>query len=131
MKNIQLDLSNCLPFIQQKEFNAYKALIEEKVQMLNNKTGKGRDFLGWLDLPKIISQTEIDDIKNTAADLKKISDVIVVIGIGGSYLGAKAVIKALSGHFNKNTNTPEIIFAGHNLSEDYHYELIKYLKEKT
>lgn len=131
MKHIQIDLSNCSPFIQQKEFNAYKALIEEKVHLLNNKTGKGSDFLGWLDLPTITPQKEIDDIKKTASDLQKKSDVIVVIGIGGSYLGAKAVIESLSGHFNKSNNTPEIIFAGHNLSEDYHYELIKYLKEKT
>ncbi len=131
MKHIQIDLRNCSPFIQQKEFNAYKALIEEKVQLLNNKTGKGSDFLGWLDLPKITLQKEIDDIKKTASDLQKKSDVIIVIGIGGSYLGAKAVIESLSGHFKKSNNTPEIIFAGHNLSEDYHYELIKYLKEKT
>ncbi|MEA2106893.1 MAG: glucose-6-phosphate isomerase [Bacteroidota bacterium] len=131
MKNIKVDISNCLPFIQQKEFNAYKALIEEKVQLLNNKTGKGSDFLGWLNLPNIISQTEINNIKKTAADLQKISDVIVVIGIGGSYLGSKAVIEALSGHFKKKSNTPEIIFAGHNLSEDYHFELIKHLKDKS
>jgi len=130
MENIQIDISNIFPFIQLEELNAYKALINKKVQMLNEKTGKGSDFLGWLGLPNNITQKEIDDIKNTAANLQKISDVIVVIGIGGSYLGARAVIEALSPHFKKKTNAPEIIFAGHNLSEDYHHELTEYLKNK-
>lgn len=131
MENIQIDISNILPFIQLEDINAYKALINKKVQMLNEKTGKGSDFLGWLDLPNIITQKEIDEIKNTATDLQKISDVIVVIGIGGSYLGARAVIEALSPHFKKKSNAPEIIFAGHNLSEDYHQELTEYLKDKS
>src|SRR6056297_3628259 len=131
MENIQIDINNILPFIQLEDFNAYKALINKKVQMLNEKTGKGSNFLGWLDLPNIITQKEIDDIKNTAVGLQKISDVIVIIGIGGSYLGARAVIEALSPHFKKKSNTPEIIFAGHNLSEDYHFELTEYLKEKS
>ncbi|HSH53183.1 MAG TPA: glucose-6-phosphate isomerase [Bacteroidales bacterium] len=131
MKNIQIDINNILPFIQLENLDAYKALINKKVQMLNEKTGKGSDFLGWLNLPKIITQKKIDDIKNTAADLQKISDVIVVIGIGGSYLGARAVLEALSPHFKKKTNAPEIIFAGHNLSEEYHFELREYLKDKS
>jgi len=131
MKNIQIDIRNILPFIQSEKLNVYKTLIKEKVQMLDEKTGKGNDFLGWLDLPKNITQQEMDDIKNTATDLQKKSDVIVVIGIGGSYLGSKAVIEALSGHFKKRTSSPEIIFAGHNLSEDYHYELAEYLKDKS
>ncbi|MGC9373833.1 MAG: glucose-6-phosphate isomerase [Bacteroidales bacterium] len=131
MENIQIDISNIFPFIQTEDLNTYKALINQKVQMLKEKTGKGSDFLGWLDLPNSITQKEIDEIKNTAADLQKFSDVVVVIGIGGSYLGARAVIEALSPHFKKKTNAPEIIFAGHNLSEDYHQELTEYLKDKS
>ncbi|MDY6800470.1 MAG: glucose-6-phosphate isomerase [Bacteroidota bacterium] len=131
MENIQIDISNILPFIQPENLNAHKTLINKKVEMLNKKTGKGSDFLGWLDLPNVITPKELNDIKNTAADLQKISDIIVVIGIGGSYLGARAVIEALSPHFKKKTNAPEIIFAGYNLSEDYHHELTEYLKDKS
>jgi len=131
MKNIQIDISNIFPFVQKDELNVYHALIKEKVQMLKEKSGKGNDFLGWLDLPKNISKQAVDDIKKTAIHLQKTSDVIVVIGIGGSYLGAKAVIESLSGYFKQRSNTPEIIFAGHNLSEDYHFELTEYLKEKS
>jgi len=131
MKNIQIDISNIFPFVQKDELNVYHALIKEKVQMLKEKSGKGNEFLGWLDLPKNISKQAVDDIKTTAIHLQKTSDVIVVIGIGGSYLGAKAVIESLSGYFKQKSNTPEIIFAGHNLSEDYHFELTEYLKDKS
>jgi glucose-6-phosphate isomerase len=131
MENIQIDISNILPFIQPENLNTHKALINKKVEVLNKKTGKGSDFLGWLDLPNIITPKELNEIKNTATDLQKISDVIVVIGIGGSYLGARAVIEALTPHFKKKSNAPEIIFAGHNLSEDYHRELTEYLKDKS
>ncbi|MEE4196398.1 MAG: glucose-6-phosphate isomerase [Bacteroidales bacterium] len=131
MKNIEIHLNHLSPFIDKGELENYQALVKEKVQLLKERTGKGSDFLGWMELPQEISKQEIDDLKKTASDLQKKSDTLVVIGIGGSYLGAKAVIEALSGHFHKKKHTPEIVFAGNNLSQDYHYELSQYLKDKS
>ena len=133
MKHLQIDLKNALSFIDNEEFNKYETKTLEQNQKLANKTGKGNDFLGWVDLPKNISQEQIKEINDTAKSLKEISDFIVVIGIGGSYLGAKAVIEALNGQFEllkSNRNNPHILFAGQNLSEDYHYELLDLLKDK-
>lgn len=134
MKNIEIDLSNARSFINMDDFNRVAKNINEQNKILRNKTGKGNDFLGWLDLPNNITQDELNDIKDTAVRLNKQSEVIVVIGIGGSYLGAKAVIEALSGqfdHLNTNLNNPLILFAGQNLSEDYHYELMDFLNDKN
>ena len=133
MKNIHVDLKNVLPFIDAKSLDNYKELVVEQNEKIKNKSGKGNDFLGWVGLPQNISKAQIDEINKTAKSLKAISDVIVVIGIGGSYLGAKAVIEALSGQFdylNSNKENPHILFAGQNLSEDYHYELLQYLQNK-
>lgn len=131
MKNITIDLSNTFSFINRDEFNKYDKLTFDKDQLLKNKTGSGNKFLGWYTLPHEISNNLISDINNTAYQLIESSDIIVVIGIGGSYLGSKAVIESLSGNFgNLNPNHPKIIYAGHNLSEDYHYELLEFLKNK-
>jgi len=134
MKNITIDLKNALSFIDLNEFARYEKITAEKNQQLINKTGKGNDFLGWVNLPQTISNDELTDIKITAEKLRKQSEVIVVIGIGGSYLGAKAVIEALSGQFDylkRNKTNPDILFAGQNLSEDYHFELLEFLKDKN
>ncbi len=133
MKHLQIDLKNTLPFINQEKFDAYKSQINNQEEKIKNKTGKGNDFLGWVDLPKNISNQQISKINETANNLSKTSDVVVVIGIGGSYLGAKAVIEALSGQFDylkSERKNPHILFAGQNLSEDYHYELMDFLKDK-
>jgi len=131
MKNLQIDLKNALPFINQEEFKNYDKFVSAQDKKLISKTGKGSEFLGWINLPETISNNLISDINNTANELRKISDLIVVIGIGGSYLGSKAIIQALSGSFDHLLiNNPKIIFAGHNLSEDYHSELIEFLKDK-
>jgi len=134
MKHLQVDLKNALPFVNQDDFKKYETLTSEENKKIANKTGKGNDFLGWVDLPKNISTEHLNDINSTAETLRKNSEFIVVIGIGGSYLGAKAVIEALSGQFDylKNNNpNPHILFAGQNLSEDYHYELLDFLKDKN
>ena len=89
--------------------------------------------MGWVNLPNNISNDLISEINETAKQLREKSEVIVVIGIGGSYLGAKAVIEALSGqfdHLKPERKNPHILFAGQNLSEDYHYELLDFLKDK-
>ena len=106
---------------------------EELEEMLHNGTVKGNDFLGWLSLPSSTSAELINDIKQTADLLRKECEVVVVAGIGGSFLGAKAVIDALSNTFiwlKKDTNTPVIVYAGNNIGEDYLAELMDYLSDK-
>ncbi len=101
--------------------------------MLEKGTGKGNDFLGWLHLPSSITQEHLADLNATAKVLRDNCEVVIVAGIGGSYLGARAVIEALSNSFtwlqDKKT-APVMIYAGHNISEDYLYELTEYLKDK-
>ncbi|MCC8147297.1 MAG: glucose-6-phosphate isomerase [Bacteroidales bacterium] len=99
---------------------------------LENGTGKGNDFLGWLNLPSSITPEELKDIQATADSLRAKCDAVVVVGIGGSYLGAKAVIDALSGTFDSLENKkPVVLYAGHNIGEDYLHELSGYLKDKS
>ena len=94
----------------------------------------GNDFLGWVHLPSSISENEIDAIRKEAAKLRSKADVVVCIGIGGSYLGAKAVLEAMSDPFkllHKEQKDPTVIFAGQNISEDYTAELLAALKEHS
>ena len=100
--------------------------------MLEKGTGLGNDFLGWLHLPSSITEEHLNDIQATADTLRELCDVVVVAGIGGSYLGARAVIEALSNNFHcyLKGNNPAIIYAGHNISEDYLFELTEFLKDK-
>ena len=101
------------------------------MKSLKNGTSKGNDFLGWLDLPAAITEAELNDIEKTAAELRSRTQVLVVIGIGGSYLGARAVIEALAGSFdNFGQSAMKVIFAGHNIGEDYYHELMTYLADK-
>ena len=99
---------------------------------LHNGNGAGNDFLGWLDLPSRTPATLINEIEEVASTLRQNCEVVVAIGIGGSYLGAKAVIEALSDSFAsyKNNNDTIVLFAGQNIGEDYLYELQSYLKDK-
>ena len=100
---------------------------------LENGTGKGNDFLGWLHLPSSITKAQLDDINATAKVLKENCEVVVVAGIGGSYLGARAVIEALSNYFSwlqDQRKAPVILYAGNNLGEDYLCELTSFLKDK-
>jgi glucose-6-phosphate isomerase len=133
MENMKLDLSRAMSFVDSSAVEGYKAVTEKNNQALHDKTGKGNDFLGWVNLPSSITEGEFADIESTAARLKaKKIDVLVVIGIGGSYLGAKAVIDALSDSFApmKPSANPLVVFAGQNISEDYLYELRELLKAK-
>lgn len=133
MKHLQIDLKNALLFLKSEEYGAYEELTKKENEKITDKTGKGNDFLGWVNLPEEVSEEYLNEIISAANILREISEYIVVIGIGGSYLGAKAVIEALSGqfdHLNKNSLNPHILFAGQNLSEDYHYELLDFLKDK-
>jgi len=120
-------------FISRQAVDNYKPLAEQANQMLETGTGKGGDFLGWLHLPSSIDDAHLTDIENTAKTLRDNCEIVVVIGIGGSYLGAKAVIDALSNSFDwlqTNRKNPVILYAGQNISEDYLYELQELLKTK-
>lgn len=133
METLKIDIKNALSFFKKNDFDHYSELTKNADIALKNKTGKGSEFLGWYDLPVKIANNEIAAINAHANDLRKKSDVIVVIGIGGSYLGAKALIEALSGQFNHLKNKPGnplILFAGQNLSEDYMFELMDFLKDR-
>lgn len=133
MQDIKLNYNRVLGFISGDSINAYKAEAEKQNKALHDKSGKGSGFLGWVNLPSSITDNELTDIEETAAKLKaKKPDVMVVIGIGGSYLGAKAVIDALSDSFAqlKNNGNPLVLFAGQNIGEDYISELLELLQNK-
>ena len=99
MKKIGLDYSKVFSFISNDELNQMKILVDEAAHKLHNKSGAGNDFLGWLDLPINYDKEEFSRIKKASDKIKVDSDVLVVIGIGGSYLGARAVIECLSHSF--------------------------------
>ena len=133
MKQIALNIDKTLDFISKEQIFAQEAKTKECIATLHNGTGKGNDFLGWLHLPSSISEDDINDIQATANKLRSKCEVVVVVGIGGSYLGAKAVIDAISGSFDSldnNRKNPLIVYAGHNIGEDYLYELSSYLNGK-
>ena len=101
-------------------------------KMLHTGEGAGNDFLGWVNLPSSIDATELAAIKAQADKLRAKAEVVICIGIGGSYLGAKAVLDALSNsfeHLRKQHDNPTVIFAGQNISEDYTYEMLEVLKD--
>jgi glucose-6-phosphate isomerase len=129
---IALDINKALGVITKEQVYAQASPAEAANHALEAGTGKGNDFLGWLHLPSSITEAEIADIQATADKLRSQCEAIVVVGIGGSYLGAKAVIDALSGSFDLLENKkPVIVYAGHNIGEDYLHELSGYLKNKS
>ncbi len=127
MKHIAINYSKA---VCQEAVLAYKQKAEETQALLHAGTGAGNDFLGWLNLPAEITKEHLQDIQTTADSLRSQCEVIVVIGIGGSYLGAKAVIDALSNSFAWMKNQTQIVYAGQNIGEDYLYELQELLKDK-
>ena len=131
MERIKFDYSKICSFVDKEDFAALMPQAQKAMKGLVEGTCKGNDFLGWLNLPVDISTEEMADIEKTAANLRARIQVVVVIGIGGSYLGARAVIEALSNSFhNYESASMKVIFAGHNISEDYYYELQNYLENK-
>lgn len=130
MNTIRFDYSKICKFVSKAEVDALHPEAVEGLKRLKDGTSKGNDFLGWLDLP-LMSQELLADIEKTAADLRARTQVVVVIGIGGSYLGARAVIEALSDSFhNYGAADMKVVFAGHNIGEDYYHELMNYLEDK-
>ena len=132
MKNISLNIDKVTGFVSKEEILSLKPQVEAAQKALEEGTLPGNDFLGWLHLPTSIGKEFLDDLKATAQVLREHCEVVVVAGIGGSYLGARAVIEALSNNFAAllPNNGPRVIFAGHNISEDYLFELTEYLKGK-
>lgn len=131
MNGIQFDYSKVYNFVNKDEISALLPEAHKALKSLNGGTSKGNDFLGWMSLPADITTAQLQDIEKTAADLRSRTEVVVVIGIGGSYLGAKAVIEALSGSFhNYGKADMKVVFAGHNIGEDYYHELMEYLDDK-
>ena len=133
MKSIELNIQDALYFAE-KEYAGNQAQAVDAMSKLTEGTGAGSDFLGWLHLPSETSQSLLDSINKTAARLREKCDYVVCIGIGGSYLGAKAVIAALSDNFadfyGPKPNNPKIVYAGQNISEEYTAELEKLLEGK-
>lgn len=132
MKTIRLDIDKTFGTVTRKQIDALKPDVAKAMEMLHKGTGKGNDFLGWLNLPSSITEKELKDIEKTASKLRKCK-VVVVIGIGGSYLGTKAVVEALNNSFDRLQATkrknPVLLYAGHNIGEDYLYELCNTLKD--
>ena len=128
MANIGIDLSKS--GIDPKELILYKEQVESIHKELNKRSNDEKDFVGWLELPTNYDKKEFARIKEAAKRIKKDSDILIVIGIGGSYLGARAVIDAISSNFynmlpNKVRKFPKILYAGNNLSADYVNDLIE------
>ncbi|MFG6392133.1 MAG: glucose-6-phosphate isomerase [Candidatus Amulumruptor sp.] len=132
MKTIEVNNKHVTGTVSEAQLEAMKPEAAAALKTLLDGNGAGNDFLGWLDLPTRTPDALLDDINATAAQLRKDCDYVVAIGIGGSYLGAKAVIEALSDAFaayRKSDNTV-VLFAGQNIGEDYLYELKDFLKDK-
>ena len=133
MKNISVDITKAAQFLKPGAVEAYESQVKAAQEALENGTCPGNDFLGWLHLPTSITPEFLSEIQNTANTLRDKCKVIVVAGIGGSYLGARAVIEALGNSFawlTAEKKNPIILFAGNNIGEDYLFELTEYLKGK-
>ena len=128
MSYLKLNIENALKFVDAKEVEAIKSEIVEAANVLVSKSGAGNDYLGWLDLPLDYDKEEFARILAAAERIKAQADVLLVIGIGGSYLGAKSAIEMLKKYFGNQGL--EIIFVGHQISGTYVNELIEYLKDK-
>lgn len=133
MKSISLDITKATQFLKPGTIQAYEEKVKAVQEALENGTCPGNDFLGWLHLPSSITPAFLDEVQACANTLREKCEVVVVAGIGGSYLGARAVIEALGNSFAWLVNdkkNPVILFAGNNIGEDYLAELTDYLKDK-
>jgi glucose-6-phosphate isomerase len=128
------DISKIFGFVPRADINALRADAEYANALLHTGEGKGSDFLGWVGLPSSITPEFLAGIKATAASLRAKAEVVIVIGIGGSYLGTKAVLEALGNPFSaleKERKDPVILFAGHTISEDYMAEMMEAVKDRS
>ena len=133
MKSISLNITKAASFLAEGAVKAYEPKVKAAQEALENGTCEGNDFLGWLHLPSSITPEFLDEIQAVANTLREKCEVVVVAGIGGSYLGARAVIEGLGNSFAWLVNdkkNPTILFAGNNIGEDYLFELTSFLKNK-
>ncbi len=133
MKSISLNITKAASFLAEGAVKAYEPKVKAAQEALENGTCEGNDFLGWLHLPSSITPEFLDEIQAVASTLREKCEVVVVAGIGGSYLGARAVIEGLGNSFAWLVNdkkNPTILFAGNNIGEDYLFELTSFLKDK-
>ena len=133
MKSISLNITKAASFLAEGAVMAYEPKVKAAQEALENGTCEGNDFLGWLHLPSSITPEFLDEIQAVANTLREKCEVVVVAGIGGSYLGARAVIEGLGNSFAWLVNdkkNPTILFAGNNIGEDYLFELTSFLKDK-
>lgn len=133
MKSISLNITKAASFLAEGAVKAYEPKVKAAQEALENGTCDGNDFLGWLHLPSSITPEFLNEIQAVANTLREKCEVVVVAGIGGSYLGARAVIEGLGNSFAWLVNdkkNPTILFAGNNIGEDYLFELTSFLKDK-
>lgn len=135
MIGISININGLKPFVDDNEYQLLERNVLLAHDMLENRTGSGRHMLGWLDLPDRIKEDERNKIKEVADRIRMQSDVLIVIGIGGSYVGSRAIIDIFSNSFynlqsNSKRKGPQIIYAGNNLSGKYMRDLIEYLDDK-
>lgn len=133
MKSISLNITKAASFLAEDAVKAYEPKVKAAQEALENGTCEGNDFLGWLHLPSSITPEFLNEIQAIANTLREKCEVVVVAGIGGSYLGARAVIEGLGNSFAWLVNdkkNPTILFAGNNIGEDYLFELTSFLKDK-
>ncbi len=132
---LNLDYSNALDFVREEEISQLQGAVTQAHEALHNKTGAGNDFLGWVDLPADYDKEEFSRIQQAADKISGDSDVLIVIGIGGSYLGAKAALESLHHTFRnqlpkEQRKGPEIYFAGHHISPSYVNDLLHIIEGK-
>jgi len=130
---MKLNIEKIFKFVPYEEVEKYINTAKKSNLALSKKEGKGNDYMGWVNLPSAITESELTDIEQTISKLAPKVEIVVTIGIGGSYLGSKAVIDALSDNFAQlkaDRKNPLVLFAGQNISEDYLFELRQLLKNK-
>ena len=133
METLKINIDHAAAQASRSTVDALLPEASAALSTVDNATGAGNDFLGWVNYPSSLSSELIDDINATAAQLRNECEAVVCIGIGGSYLGAKAVIEALSDSFaayRPSTGAPKVLFAGQNIGEDYLFELMRHLDGK-
>ncbi|MCF7926227.1 MAG: glucose-6-phosphate isomerase [Candidatus Izimaplasma sp.] len=128
-KYVTVDVEKTKGFLKETTLKKFKDKVKDAHDKLRDKTGKGSNFLGWVDLPKSSDKDEFLRIKKAAKKIREQSDILLVIGIGGSYLGSRAAVELLSKHFDKNKEL-EVIFVGHHISSSYIDDLVDYVQGK-
>lgn len=134
MVQVKVKIDNTKDFVRKDEIRLFESEVDLQRRKVYKRTGKGSDFLGWVDLPGNIQEDLIESIRKDAEQIRKKSQVAVVVGIGGSYLGARAIIDALSNNFYMQQHykgeNPLVLYAGQNISEAYTAELLDFLDDK-